>query len=101
MGLIERRGGLWGRPEDFRERDERVLAEPYMTVFRRRQRRRTTEGRRVCEVVEIVRTESELERDAARRERHAEHRRRFEEWRLKALHESTEISRECRELLNR
>jgi predicted ArsR family transcriptional regulator len=47
MGLIERHDGLWGRPKDFRKRDERAFAEPYSTVFRRRQRRRTTEGRKV------------------------------------------------------
>jgi predicted ArsR family transcriptional regulator len=101
MGLIEGREGLWGRPEDFRERDERALAEPYTTVFRRRERRRTSEGREVCQAIEIVRTESELERDAARRERHSDHRRKFEERRQRALQESLDAERERRDLLNR
>jgi predicted ArsR family transcriptional regulator len=101
MGLIEKHDGLWGRPKDFPDRDERALAEPYSTVFRRRQRRRTTEGRKVCEVIEIVRDESELERDFARREQHAGHRREFEERRQKALQESVESDQECRALLNR
>jgi hypothetical protein len=56
-------------------------------VFRRRQRRRTVEGRKVCEVIEIVRDESELKRDLARREQHAVHQR--------------ESDQECRALLNR
>jgi Bifunctional DNA primase/polymerase, N-terminal len=100
MGLIERQEGLWARPEDFRERDEKALGEPYATVFRRRQRRRTAEGRKVCEVVEIVRDESELERDFARREQHVGHRRAFEERCQKALQESVEVDQECRDLLN-
>jgi hypothetical protein len=101
MGLVERRGGVWGRPEDFRERDDRILAEPYTTVFRRRQRRRTAEGRKVCQVIEMVRMESELERDLARREQHAGHRREFEERREKALREALEADRGYEDLLNR
>jgi hypothetical protein len=100
MGLIERQEGLWGRPTDFRERDHRALGERYTTVFRRRERRRTSEGRKVCEVVEIVRDESELERDSARYEQHAGHRREFRERCEKALQESQEADQECRDLLN-
>jgi hypothetical protein len=40
-------------------------------------------------------------RDSARRERHAEHRRRFEESRKQALQESLDADRERRDLLNR
>ena len=29
MGLVERHEGLWGRPKDFRDRDQKALAEPY------------------------------------------------------------------------
>ena len=101
MGLIVKQEGLWGRPEDFRECDEKALAEPYTTVFRRRQRRRTAEVRKVCQVIEMVRTESELERDLARREQHAWHRREFEERREKALREALEAEREYEDLLNR
>jgi predicted ArsR family transcriptional regulator len=101
MGLIERHDGLRGRPKDFPDRDERTLVEPYSTVFRRCQRRRMAEGRKVCEVIEIVRDGSELERDLARREQHAGHRREFEERRQKALQESVESDQGCRALLNR
>jgi predicted ArsR family transcriptional regulator len=100
MGLVERREGLWGRPKDFRERDQKALAEPYTTVFRRRHRRRTAEGRKVCEVIEIVRDENELERDSARHEQHVGHRRKFQEQRQKALQESVEADQGCRNLLN-
>jgi hypothetical protein len=100
MGLIDRQEGLWARPKDFRERDQKALAEPYSTVFRRRHRRCTAEGRKVCEVVEIVRDESELKRDSARCEQHAGHRREFRERCQKALQESQEADQECRDLLN-
>jgi predicted ArsR family transcriptional regulator/DNA-binding transcriptional ArsR family regulator len=101
MGLVERHEGLWGRPKDFRKRDKMALGERYTTVFRRRERRRTAEGRKVCELIEIVRTESELERDWARHEQHTQQRRKFEDRRQKALEESLEADQGCRDLLNR
>ena len=101
MGLIVKQEGLWGRPKDFRERDQKALAEPYTTMFRRRERRRTAEGRKVCGVVEIVKDESELERDSGRCEQHEGHRRKFQERRQEALQESVDADQRRRDFLNR
>jgi hypothetical protein len=74
LGLLEKRGGIYAVPGDYRERRESVLGERYSTVQPRVRRERSVEGRNVYVVRDSGIVASESERLRLAEEQHARER---------------------------
>jgi hypothetical protein len=74
LGLLEKRGGIYAVPGDYRERRESVLGEEYSTVQPRVRRERSVEGRNVYVVRDSGIVASESERLRLAEEQHARER---------------------------
>jgi hypothetical protein len=80
LGLLEKRGDLYGVPDDYGERREKVRREDYSTVQPRVRRERSVEGRFVHVVRESGIVASEAGRTRLDEEKHARERDAYRYW---------------------
>ncbi len=90
---------IYSLPEAYEKKVEEVRRAPYSTIQERRVRRKTDEGRVVCEVVEVGSFASEVERYARQDEKNKED---TENWRIRVrtMARTKENEREITALLN-